>query len=114
VCCYSNQRIISGGLLQYIVMADKDLIRQYKDTIVELTKEKEENFKTIKDKDLRIKKILIELEQANDDIQSMGRKINDLETKLNKKQDLSKKIDKVLSEQSEKKVSDSVDMDEKI
>jgi len=29
-------------------MADKDLIRQYKDTIVELTKEKEENFKTIK------------------------------------------------------------------
>jgi len=95
-------------------MADKDLIRQYKDTIVELTKEKEENFKTIKDKDLRIKKILIELEQANDDIQSMGRKINDLETKLNKKQDLSKKIDKVLSEQTEKKVSDSVDMDEKI
>jgi len=94
-------------------MADKDLIRQYKDTIVELTKEKEENFKTIKDKDLRIKKILIELEQANDDIQSMGRKINDLEIKLNKKQDLSKKIDKVLSEQSEKKVSDSVDMDEK-
>jgi len=95
-------------------MADKDLIRQYKDTIVELTKEKEENFKTIKDKDLRIKKILIELEQANDDIQSMGKKINDLETKLNKKQDLSKKIDKVLSEQSEKKVSDSVDMDKKI
>jgi predicted nucleic acid-binding Zn-ribbon protein len=94
-------------------MADKDLIRQYKDTIVELTKEKEENFKTIKDKDLRIKKILIELEQANDDIQSMGKKINDLETKLNKKQDLSKKIDKVLSEQSEKKVSDSVDMDKK-
>ena len=95
-------------------MADKDLIRQYKDTIVELTKEKEENFKTIKDKDLRIKKILIELEQANDDIQSMGKKINELETKLNKKQDLSKKIDKVLSEQSEKKVSNSVDMDEKI
>jgi len=95
-------------------MADKDLIRQYKDTIVDLTKEKEENFKTIKDKDLRIKKILIELEQANDDIQSMGKKINDLETKLNKKQDLSKKIDKVLSEQSEKKVSDSVDMDKKI
>jgi len=94
-------------------MADKDLIRQYKDTIVDLTKEKEENFKTIKDKDLRIKKILIELEQANDDIQSMGKKINELETKLNKKQDLSKKIDKVLSEQSEKKVSDSVDMDEK-
>ena len=95
-------------------MADKDLIRQYKDTIVDLTKEKEENFKTIKDKDLRIKKILIELEQANDDIQSMGKKINELETKLNKKQDLSKKIDKVLSEQSEKKVSDSVDMDKKI
>jgi predicted nucleic acid-binding Zn-ribbon protein len=94
-------------------MADKDLIRQYKDTIVDLTKEKEENFKTIKDKDLRIKKILIELEQANDDIQSMGKKINELETKLNKKQDLSKKIDKVLSEQSEKKVSDSVDIDKK-
>jgi predicted nucleic acid-binding Zn-ribbon protein len=95
-------------------MADKDLIRQYKDTILDLTKEKEEAFKTIKDKDLRIKKILIELEQANYDIQSMGKKINELEIKLNKKVNLSKKIDKVLSEESEKKVSNSVDMDDKI
>ena len=95
-------------------MADKDLIRQYKDTILDLTKEKEEAFKTIKDKDLRIKKILIELEQANYDIQSMGKKINELEIKLNKKVNLSKKIDEVLSEESEKKVSNSVDMDDKI
>lgn len=93
-------------------MADKDLIRQYKDTIADLTREKEESFKTIKDKDLRIKKILIELEQANNDIQSMGKKISDLESKLNKKDNLSKKIDKVLSGQTEKKVSESVDKDE--
>jgi hypothetical protein len=93
-------------------MADKDLIRQYKDTISDLTKEKEDNFKTIKDKDLRIKKILIELEQANSNIQSMGKKINELETKLNKKENLSKKIDEVLSGKSEKKVDTSVDNDE--
>ena len=93
-------------------MADKDLIRQYKDTISDLTKEKEDNFKTIKDKDLRIKKILIELEQANSSIQSMGKKINELETKLNKKENLSKKIDEVLSGKNEKKVDTSVDMDE--
>ena len=93
-------------------MADKDLIRQYKDTISDLTKEKEDNFKTIKDKDLRIKKILIELEQANSNIQSMGKKINELENKLNKKENLSKKIDEVLSGKSEKKVDTSVDNDE--
>ena len=93
-------------------MADKDLIRQYKDTIADLTKEKEESFKTIKDKDLRIKKILIELEQANNTIESIGKKISELESKLNKKDKLSKKIDKVLSEQTEKKVSESVDIDE--
>ena len=77
-----------------------------------LTKEKEESFKTIKDKDLRIKKILIELEQANNTIESIGKKISELESKLNKKDKLSKKIDKVLSEQTEKKVSESVDIDE--
>jgi len=85
-------------------MADKDLIRQYKDTISDLTKEKEDNFKTIKDKDLRIKKILIELEQANSNIQSMGKKIGELESKLKKKSEikknLSKKIDEVLRKKS--------------
>lgn len=90
-------------------MADKDLIRQYKQSILDLTKEKDESFQKIKDKDLRIKKILIELEEANDTIQSMGRKINELEIKLNKKENLSSKIDKILSEENEKKVDESVD-----
>ena len=43
----------------------------------------------IEEKDAKIKKILIQLEQANQDIQSAGKKIAELEKKL-KKNKLSK------------------------
>ena len=60
-------------------MSDKDLIREYKQTISDLTKDKRELTDTIEDKDSRIKKILIQLEQANQDVQSAGKKIAELE-----------------------------------
>ena len=43
-------------------MSDKDLLREYKQTITDLTKDKKELNDTIEEKDSRIKKILIQLD----------------------------------------------------
>ena len=79
-------------------MSDKDLLREYKNTITDLTKDKKELTDTIEEKDSRIKKILIQLEQANQDVQSAGKKIAELEKKLNKKQVIKRVIDEKLTE----------------
>ncbi len=94
-------------------MSDKDLIREFKNTIADLTNEKKELTDTIEEKDSRIRKILIQLEQANQDVQSAGKKIAELEKKLNKKQTIKRVIDEkiteVLENIEENKDSESVD-----
>ena len=81
----------------------------------EVKEKKELNIK-IEEKDLRIKKILVQLEQANQDVQSAGKKIAELEKKLNKKQTIKRVIDEkiteVLENIEENKDSESVDKDE--
>ena len=75
--------------------------------------DKKELTDTIEEKDSRIKKILIQLEQANQDVQSAGKKIAELEKKLNKKQTIKRVIDEkiteVLENIEENKDSESVD-----
>ena len=97
-------------------MSEKDLIREFKETIADLTSEKKELNDTIEDKDSKIKKILIQLEQANQDVQSAGKKIAELEKKLNKKQTIKRVIDEkiteVLENIEEKKDSESVDKED--
>ena len=97
-------------------MSEKDLIREFKNTIADLTNEKKELTDTIEEKDSRIRKILIQLEQANQDVQSAGKKIAELEKKLNKKQTIKREIDEkiteILENTDEKKDSESVDKDE--
>ena len=94
-------------------MSEKDLIREFKNTITDLTNEKKELTDTIEEKDSRIRKILIQLEQANQDVQSAGKKIAELEKKLNKKQTIKRVIDEkiteVLENIEENKDSESVD-----
>ena len=94
-------------------MSEKDLIREFKNTIADLTNEKKELTDTIEEKDSRIRKILIQLEQANQDVQSAGKKIAELEKKLNKKQTIKRVIDEkiteVLENIEENKDSESVD-----
>ncbi len=59
-------------------MSDRELITEYKHTILELTQEKKNLNKLIEEKDAKIKKILIQLEQANSDIHSAGKKLQNL------------------------------------
>ena len=63
-------------------MAQKDLIRELKLTIADMTKEKNDAIKLASDKDSKIKQILTQLEQATDDVKAMGKKIAELEDKL--------------------------------
>lgn len=93
-------------------MTEKTLLKEYKDTISDLTKEKLELNDIITQKDSKIKKILIQLEQANSDIQSMGSKIGELQDKLNKKQTIKLNIDKKIEEILETKEKKSVDKDD--
>ena len=72
--------------MKVLKILKKALLKEYKSTISDLTKEKQELNETINQKDSKIKQILIQLEQANSDIQSMGSKIGELQEKLNKKQ----------------------------
>ena len=93
-------------------MTDKTLLKEYKSSIADLTKEKQELKEIIVQKDSKIKQLLIQLEQANADIQSMGSKIGELQEKLNKKQTIKLNIDKKIEEILENKSDTSVDTDD--
>jgi len=90
-------------------MSEKDLIKEYKNSISDLTKEKDDAIKLASEKDSKIKLILIKLEQANLDIHSMGKKIHTLEEKASKKATFKRIINEKIDEVLEKK--DELDVD---
>lgn len=94
-------------------MSQKDLIRELKETISDLTKEKNDAIKLASDKDLKIKKLLVQLELTNSDIKSMGTKIAELESKLKKKQKKTvENIEELSNDNNEKKDETNVDIEE--
>ena len=97
-------------------MSNRDLLSAYKEQLKDLTEEKQDLIKLADEKDARIKKLLIQLEQANQDVQSAGKKIAELEKKLNKKQTIKRVIDEkiteILENTDEKKDEIVVDNDE--
>ena len=58
-------------------MSDRDLIQELKTTIKDLSDEKDDLLKTIKQKESRIKTVMIKLEHATSDVSSIGHKIED-------------------------------------
>ena len=76
-------------------MSERDLVQELKANIVDLQSEKADMARTIETKERRIKQIMIKLEQATKDTQSVGHKISernkqivDLEAKLETKERL--------------------------
>ena len=97
-------------------MSERDLIREYKNTISDLSKEKDDSIKLVSQKDSKIKQLLIQVEQATQDVQVLGKRIAELESKLKKKQKIKRVIDEKIteilentSENEEKKDASSVD-----
>ena len=90
-------------------MSDKELITALKHQIGDLTEEKNDAIKLASEKDSKIKQLLIQLENANDDIHSMGKKIHALEEKASKKATFKRIINEKIDEVLEKKDELSVD-----
>jgi len=83
-------------------MSEKDLVKEHKSEIVEITKDRDDALSKVKAKESRMKQVLIKLEHATQDVQTVGHKIGeqnkeiaDLKAKLDTK-------DKLLDEALEK------------
>ena len=90
-------------------MSDRDLIQELKTTIKDLSDEKDDLLKTIKQKESRIKTVMIKLEHATQDVSSVGHKIADKDkeiTKLKEKlKDKNKVVKKEIDEEIEKYIT---------
>ena len=65
-------------------MSERDLIQELKSTIKDLSDEKDELLKTIKQKESRIKTVMIKLEHATEDVSSIGHKIVEKDKQITK------------------------------
>ena len=73
-------------------MSEKDLVKELKAEIVEITKDRDDALDKVKAKERRMKQVLIKLEHATQDVQAVGHKIGEqnrqiaeLEAKLDTK-----------------------------
>lgn len=85
-------------------MSNRELISAYKEQLKDLTEEKQDLIKLAEEKDARIKKLLIQLEQANADIENLGKRVADVEAKAKKKDKIKKIINQKIDEVLEKKM----------
>ena len=58
-------------------MSERDLIKELKATIADLTKDRDDTLAKIKSKESRIKQVLIKLEHREQDVHSCGQKIGE-------------------------------------
>jgi len=71
-------------------MSEKDLVKELKSAITDITQDRDDTLTKLKAKDSRNKQVLIKLEHATADVQSMGHKIGDLNKEI---ADLQAKLD---------------------
>ena len=90
-------------------MSERDLIQELKSTIKDLSDEKDDLLKTIKQKETRIKTVIIKLEHATQDVHRTGKKIEEQNkeiTKLKEKlKDKNKIVKKEIDEEIEKYIT---------
>ena len=58
-------------------MSEKDLVKELKSAITDITQDRDDTLTKMKAKDSRNKQVLIKLEHATADVQSMGHKIGE-------------------------------------
>lgn len=58
-------------------MSEKDLVKELKAEIVEITKDRDDALAKVKSKESRMKQLLIKLEHREQDVQSCGHKIGE-------------------------------------
>ncbi len=63
-------------------MSERDLVRELKENIKELTQDRDDALAKCKTKESRMRQVMIKLEHATDDVQSMGHKIGEQNKKM--------------------------------
>ena len=58
-------------------MSDKDLVKELKSELAEITKDRDDALSKVKSKESRIKQVLIKLEHREQDVHSCGHKIGE-------------------------------------
>ena len=58
-------------------MSDKDLVKELKAELTEITKDRDDALAKVKSKESRMKQVLIKLEHREQDVHSCGQKIGD-------------------------------------
>jgi len=63
-------------------MSERDLVRELKETIKALTKDRDDALAKVLTKESRLKQVMVKLEHATSDVQSMGHKVGDQNKKM--------------------------------
>ena len=63
-------------------MSERDLVRELKENIKELTQDRDDALAKVKTKESRMRQVMIKLEHATEDVQSMGHKIGEQNKKM--------------------------------
>ena len=63
-------------------MSERDLVRELKENIKELTQDRDDALAKCKTKESRMRQVMIKLEHATEDVQSMGHKIGEQNRKM--------------------------------
>ena len=63
-------------------MSERDLVRELKENIKELTQDRDDALAKCKTKESRLRQVMIKLEHATEDVQSMGHKIGEQNKKM--------------------------------
>ena len=80
-------------------MSDRDLIQELNTTIKDLSQEKDDLLKTIKQKESRNKTVMIKLEHATQDVSSVGHKIVEKDKEIIKLKEKLKDKNKVVKKE---------------
>ena len=104
-------------------MSERDLVRELKENIKELTQDRDDALAKCKTKESRMRQVMIKLEHATDDVQAVGHKIGEqnkkiaeLEAKLDTKEKLlDEALEKLkdINDDSTKKSETNTDTDDK-
>ena len=100
-------------------MSEQDLVRELKENIKDLTKDRDDALAKVLSKESRLKQVMIKLEHATSDVKSIGHKIGeqtkqiaDLEARLDTKEKLLQEaLDRIkkITDDSTQEQSDTVE-----
>ncbi len=79
-------------------MSDRDLVQELKSNITDLTQDRDDALAKVKTKEARLKQVMIKLEHATSDVQSVGHRIAERDKEITTLKAKLETKDKLLTE----------------